>query len=85
MPLIGPDMSDDMCLGAVSWEAAGSDGPYPLAVGMSGRIGCSGAEGAAATAAYVAPPSAETRCRPPEDACSPVEFSGISVDPAQGV
>jgi hypothetical protein len=42
---------------------------------------------AAATAAYVAPPSGDTRCRPPESAYSPValvELAGSGAGPAPG-
>jgi hypothetical protein len=66
MPLIGPDTSLDVRPGAVSEEAAGSDGSEPLAVGLSG------AADAAATVAYVSPPSGDLSCRPPEAAFSPV-------------
>jgi hypothetical protein len=43
MPLIGPDMSDDIRLGAVSWETAGLDRSEPMSVGTSSPFGCSGA------------------------------------------
>jgi hypothetical protein len=51
MPHIGPDMSLDMRLGAVSEEPVGSDRSTPLAMGVSGPLGGCGAIGAATTAA----------------------------------
>jgi hypothetical protein len=72
MPLIGPDTSDDVRRCAASCETAGSDESEPLAVGMSSPPGFCVATVAAVTAAYVATPSGDTRCRPPEAACSPV-------------
>jgi hypothetical protein len=51
MPLRGPDMSVGKRPGAVSEEAAGSDGSDLLAVGLSGPLGLYGAAGAATTAA----------------------------------
>jgi hypothetical protein len=51
MPLIGPDMSSDMRLGAGSEQPAGSDRSKPLAVGVIGPLGGCGATGAATTAA----------------------------------
>ena len=42
MPLIGPDMSSEMRLCAISWEMAGSDRSEPLAVGLSGPLGFAG-------------------------------------------
>jgi len=80
-------MSVDMSPGAVSEETAGSDGSDPLAVGLSGPLGLCGAAGAATTAAYVAPPSGNPRCRPPVTACSPVDpvdVAGNGADPSPG-
>jgi hypothetical protein len=51
MPLIGPDMSSDMRLGAGSEEPEGSDRSKPLAVDVSGPLGGCGATGATTTAA----------------------------------
>jgi hypothetical protein len=82
MPLIGPDTRV-----AVSQETAGSDGSEHLAVGMSGPLVCCVATVAAATAANVAPPSGNTRCRPQKATCSPValeELAGRGADPAPG-
>jgi hypothetical protein len=87
MPLIGPDMSSDVCLRAGSEEPAGSDGSNPLAVGVCGPLGKCGATGAATTAVYVIPPLEDLSCRPPEAACSPVTsmgFAGSGADPALG-
>ena len=80
-------MSVDMRLGAVSEETAGSDGSDPLAVGLSGPLGLCGATGVATTAAYVAPPSEDPICRPPEAACSPValiDVAGSGADSSPG-
>jgi hypothetical protein len=87
MPLIAPDMSDDMSPGDVSWETAVLDGSEPLVVCMSSPLGCCGATVAASTAAYFAPPSRHTKFRPLEAACSPValdELAGSGADPAPG-
>jgi hypothetical protein len=70
--------------GAVSWETADLIGSEPLAVGMSSPLGFSGVTVAAATAAYVAPPSGDTTCQPTEGACSSValdELAGNGADP----
>ena len=62
MLLIGPVISSEMRLCAISREMAGSDESDPLAVGLSCPLRCCGvavaaATAAAATAAYVATPS----------------------------
>jgi hypothetical protein len=87
MPFSVPDTSSDVHPGAVSEEAAGLDRSEHLAVGLSGPHGLRGAADAAATAAYVTPPSGNSSCRPPEAAFSPValvEVAGSGTDPAPG-
>jgi hypothetical protein len=72
---------------AVSEVAVGLDGSKPLSVGLSGPPGLCGAADAASTAPYVATPSGDPRCQPPEAASLPMEpdeVAGSGVGPVPG-
>jgi hypothetical protein len=81
-PRIGAVMSDDTRPGAVYWERFRAVG-----CGHEQPSWLLGSTVAAAKAAYVAPPSRDTRCRPPEAAFSPAsldELAGSGADLAPG-
>jgi len=76
----------DVCLLAVSDEAAGLDRSESMAVGMSDPLGLDRATGQANTAVYVTPPPGGPSCQLPTAAGLPVtdEVVGRGADPAAG-